>query len=235
MNKHVVKIIDTNYLNDDFKRFVLTKPSGFHFIPGQSIYLSINTTELKGEIRPFTLTGLNNWEILELIIRVKSNYNGVTNKLDKLASGAELLISDAWGTIQYKGNGVFIAAGSGITPFIAMLRELKEKNEISGDSLIYSNKMYSDVILENELRFILGDQLNLVFTRQNIIGFREKRIDQTFLKQTIKNFNQHFYVCGPKEFVEEIIRMLAGMGISAQTIVFEEKGTELNLNQIFSK
>ncbi|MEO8795508.1 MAG: FAD-binding oxidoreductase [Daejeonella sp.] len=235
MNKHVVKIIDSNYLNDDFKRFVITKPSGFNFIPGQSVYLSINTTELKDEIRPFTLTGLNNWESLELIIRIKTDHNGVTYKLDKLASGAELLISNAWGTIQYKGNGVFIAAGSGITPFIAILRELKEKNEISGDSLIYCNQMYSDVILENELRFILGDQLNLVFTRQNIIGFREKRIDETYLKQTIRNFNQHFYVCGPKEFVEDIIKMLADMGISAQTIVFEEKGTRLNLTDILSK
>jgi ferredoxin-NADP reductase len=36
--------------------------------------------------------------------------------------GDEFEISDAWGAIEYKGEGVFIAGGAGVTPFISIFR-----------------------------------------------------------------------------------------------------------------
>jgi ferredoxin-NADP reductase len=32
-------------------------------------------------------------------------------------------------------------------------------------------------------------------------GYENGRIDYTFLKKEIDNFKQHFYVCGPPQFV----------------------------------
>lgn len=232
MTEYIVKIKDTEYLNSDVKRFVLTKPEGYKFIPGQSIYLSINAPGLENEKRPFSLTGLNKSDTLELMIKIYDDHNGVTNKLDKLPIDSELIITNPWGTIQYKGDGVFIAGGSGITPFIAILRQLKVDNQIHGDSLIFSNKMASDTFLEAELTDLFGDNFHQVFTRQNIIGFRERRIDMRYLKETIKNFNQHFYVCGTRDFVENILRMLTTLGISPQTLVFEKEATGISLNNI---
>jgi predicted ferric reductase len=43
----------------------------------------------------------------------------------KLKHGDELIIRDVWGAIEYKGEGVFIAGGAGVTPFIAILRQLQ--------------------------------------------------------------------------------------------------------------
>ena len=145
--------------------------------------------------------------------------------------GSELIISDPWGTIQYKGDGVFIAGGSGITPFIAILRQLKEDDQIKGDTLIFSNRMMSESFLQEELTQLLDSRFHQVFTRQNIIGFREHRIDSRYLKETIKNFNRHFYVCGSRQFVEEILQMLTSLGINPQTLVFEEKGTGIKLDR----
>lgn len=228
MDTFSVKILDTEYLNDDIKRFVIEKPAGYTFIPGQSVWVSINSPELRLERRPFSFTGLNKWEHLELIIKIYANHEGVTSKLDKLGVGAGLLISQPWGTIQYQGDGVFIAAGSGITPFVAILRQLKEDGHIGGDSLIFSNKMKDDLILDQELTDILGEKYFKVFTRQNVMGFRENRIDQYYLKENIRNFNQHFYVCGPRQFVEDIMKMLAELGINPQTLVFEKKVTGIS-------
>src|SRR5690606_38962205 len=143
--------------NSEVKRFVLTKPAGYKFIPGQSVFVSINVPGQENDKRPFTFTGLNQWDVLELMIKINDRHDGVTHKLDKLAIGSELIISDPWGTIQYKGDGVFIAGGSGITPFIAILRQLKEDNQIHGDTLIFSNEMKSDSFLEEELTELLGD------------------------------------------------------------------------------
>jgi predicted ferric reductase len=45
-------------------------------------------------------------------------------KIRKLKHGDELIIRDVWGAIEYKGE-VFIAGGAGVTPFIAILRQLQ--------------------------------------------------------------------------------------------------------------
>jgi ferredoxin-NADP reductase len=232
MASYIVKIKDTEYLNSDVKRFVLTKPAGYKFTPGQSVWVSINLPGQENEKRPFTFTGLNKWRTLELMIKIYNDHDGITHKLDMLGIGAELIISEPWGTIQYKGDGVFIAAGSGITPFIAILRQLKEDRQIQGDSLIFSNRVMSDLFLYKELTALLGANFHPVFTRQNIIGFRENRIDIRYLKETVKNFNRHFYVCGPREFVEDIMKMLTGLGINPQTLVFEEKATGIQLDRV---
>jgi predicted ferric reductase len=49
-------------------------------------------------------------------------------KLGKLKH--ELIIRDVWGAIEYKGEGVFIAGGAGVTPFIAILRQLQADDKL---------------------------------------------------------------------------------------------------------
>jgi predicted ferric reductase len=44
-------------------------------------------------------------------------------RIRKLKHGDELIIRDVWGAIEYKGEGVFIAGGAGVTPFIAILHD----------------------------------------------------------------------------------------------------------------
>ncbi|WDR00201.1 hypothetical protein PSC71_05305 [Devosia sp. J2-20] len=39
-------------------------------------------------------------------------------------------MGDAWGTIQYQEPGTFIAGGAGVTPFIAILRDLQAKDTL---------------------------------------------------------------------------------------------------------
>ena len=132
----------------DVKRFRVEKPEGYSFIPGQATEVSINTPELKDEKRPFTFTCLNREPYLEFTIKIYPSHNGITNELGKLNPGAELIIRDVWGAISYKGKGVFIAGGAGITPFISIFRDLRTKNEISGNTLIFANKTKADIILE---------------------------------------------------------------------------------------
>ncbi len=59
-----------------------------------------------------------------------TNVIDITNMLGKTNAGAELIIHDVFGAILYKGTGVFIAEGSGITPFISIFRDLNNKKEL---------------------------------------------------------------------------------------------------------
>jgi ferredoxin-NADP reductase len=222
MEEHIVKLLDSEYVTHDVKRFVVQKPQGYTFKPGQATEVSINKPEWKDEKRPFTFTSLNEWKELEFTIKIYREHNGVTAQLEKLQKGDELIIREVWGTINYQGNGTFIAGGAGITPFIAILRDLKRKRQIRGDALIYSNKTSSDIIYKEELQHILGPDLHLVLTRERVIGFMDKRIDEDLLMGLVKDFNQHFYVCGPEQFVKDIQAVLLNLGAKSEAVVIEK-------------
>ena len=150
MEEHIVKVLKVENVTHDVRRFTVSKPDGYSFIPGQATEVSINTKLLKDERRPFTFTGLNNWPTLEFTTKIYTDHHGVTEALGKVKEGEELLIHDVWGAINYKGPGVFIAGGAGITPFIAIFRQLHEDNKLEGNRLIFSNKTEKDIILNDE-------------------------------------------------------------------------------------
>src|SRR5215212_9664400 len=98
-------------------------------------------------IASFTFTGLREWKHLEFTIKIYTHHNGVTNQMGRMNANSELILHDVFGAIQYKGPGVFIAAGAGVTPFIAILRDLHLHKKLKGVRLICSNKTSRDVIL----------------------------------------------------------------------------------------
>ncbi|MCO4292557.1 flavodoxin reductase [Solitalea sp. MAHUQ-68] len=222
MEEHFVKILHTEYVTHDVKRFRVEKPVGYAFEPGQATEVAINNEKWKDERRPFTFTSLNQWDYLEFTIKIYNDHDGVTYELGKLNAGGELIIHDVWGTINYKGPGAFIAGGAGITPFIAIIRDLKVKGDLPGHSLIFSNKTTSDVILDKEFTELLGNDFHKVFTREAVMSFKERYIDERYLKETIKNFDQHFYVCGPDKFIKDICKMLENLGAKPDALVFEK-------------
>jgi hypothetical protein len=222
MSEHVVKILEANFITHDVKRFVVEKPKGYTFIPGQGTNVSINLPEWKDKLRPFTFTGLNKWEHLELIVKIYRDRNGVTNQLGKLNDGAELILHDVFGTINYKEPGVFIAGGTGITPFIAIFRELYKDKKLFSNKLIYSCRTSKDVIMNEELTTMLGENFIKVFTRENVIGFLDRQINRDFLIENIADFGQEFYVCGPESFVRNITSMLLELGAKPDALVIEK-------------
>jgi ferredoxin-NADP reductase len=222
MNTHIVQILKAFYVTHDVKCFVVEKPAGYDFLPGQATDVSINHPDWKDKLRPFTFTCLREQNYLEFMIKIYKDHEGVTNKLGGTNAGAELILHDVFGAIQYKGSGTFIAGGAGITPFISIFRDLYQKHHIIGNKLIYSNKTTEDVIMAEELEKMLKNDFLKLFTRENVMGFLEKRIDRNFLIENIVDFSQNFYVCGPTEFVKSISKNLLDLGATPNTVIFEK-------------
>lgn len=222
MDEFVVKILSIEKLTHDVNRIRVERPEGYNFIPGQATEVSINRSELRDERRPFTFTSLTEKPYLEFMIKSYGNHNGVTKIIGTLKQNDELILHDVWGAISYKGPGIFIAGGAGITPFVSILRDLRHKNKLNGNRLIFSNKTAQDIILKAELSEMLGNNFINVLTREKAKDYFFGRIDASFLKEQIKDFNQSFYVCGPDEFVKEIDSILTTLGARPDSIVFEK-------------
>lgn len=221
--EHKVKILDINQVTHDVKEFITEKPQGFSYKPGQATVVSINKEGQRDDKRPFTFTSLNDDENLEFIIKIYHEAHGVTDALDQLKVGDELLINDPWGAIQYKGPGYFIAGGAGITPFIAILRQLKKENKVDGNVLLFSNKTSKDIILKDELKDILGDNAIFTLTREDHPDYYKGHIDEAFLKKHVDNFSKQFYICGTPEMTEDVNKTLENLGAKTDSIIFEGK------------
>jgi len=221
MEEHIVRILSTEQVTHDVKRFRIEKPEGYSFIPGQATEVSVNTPELKNEKRPFTFTCLNRDPFLEFTIKIYPSHNGITNELGKLNPGAELIIRDVWGAISYKGNGVFIAGGAGITPFISIFRDLHTKNKIYGNTLIFANKTKADIILESELSDMLGDAFINILSDEKNDDYFHGMINEDFLKNHLGNLNRKFYVCGPPPMMNAVLKQLDNLGVGKNSITLE--------------
>jgi hypothetical protein len=218
-----VKIKEVKPVTHDVKQFIVEKPDGYKFTPGHATEVSINTEKWKNEKRPFTFTSLNEDDYLEFTIKIYPDHDGVTEQLGKLKSGDELIVRDTWGAIEYKGPGYIIAGGAGITPYIAMLRELKKKNKLDGIKLFYSNKSDKDIILKEELDTMLGKSATYVITDQKDTNFTNAYIDEDFLKKHIENFDEKFYVCGPPKMTEEIGDILEKLGADPDAVTLDDQ------------
>ncbi|HRN35714.1 MAG: flavodoxin reductase [Flavobacteriales bacterium] len=218
---HPVKILDTAFITHNVKRFKVEKPKGYKFSPGQAARITLNRPEWLDRSGPFSFTSLTSSRTLELIIKIYDDRKGLTHELGLAHKGDELLIGEPFGAIQYQGPGYFFAGGSGITPFIAILRELHKENKLAGNTLVCSNQTAADVILGEELSGMLGKKFLNIFTRQHVIGFSERRIDRNILVTLVQNFDQHFYICGPHSFVQNLSTLLTELGATADSIVIE--------------
>ncbi|HEY8688491.1 MAG TPA: FAD-binding oxidoreductase [Chitinophagaceae bacterium] len=220
--EHIVKILKTEYVTHNVKRFTLSKPDSYKFKPGQATDIVINLPDWKEERRPFTFTSLNDWDTLEFTIKIYEDHNGVTNQLGKLKPGDELILHDIWGAINYKGEGTFIAGGAGVTPFIAIFRQLQKDGKLGNNKLIFSNKTVQDIILKDEFEKMLGENFINTITNEKNEKYDNRKIDESYLKEKIKDLSQYIYICGPDAMIESIKENLLNLGADKNKIVIEQ-------------
>jgi ferredoxin-NADP reductase len=219
--EYIVKIKSINKVTHDVLQIVTEKPSSYTFAAGQATDVSVNKDGWKDKKRAFTFTSLPHHDYIEFTIKTYPSHQGVTNQLLQLNEEDELILYDVFGDIAYKGEGIFIAGGAGITPFISIFRHLQMKNEIANNRLIFANKTKTDIILEEELKKLLGENFINILSDEKIEGYFNGFITEDFLKQNIGDSNKNFYVCGPPPMMDAIEKMLINLNVDKNLIVKE--------------
>jgi len=222
MEQHFVKIKSIDKVTHDVLKIVTEKPHGYNFTPGQATEVSINKNGWQEEKRPFTFTCLPDDDYLEFTIKTYPSHKGLTNELLRLKQKDELILHDVFGAIAYKGEGVFIAGGAGVTPFISILRFLRSRNEIGSNKLIFANKRKDDIILKQEFESLLGKNFINILSAEKIKEYANGYITEEFLKANITDLEKKIYLCGPEPMMEAIEKQLSHLGVEEKAIIKEE-------------
>lgn len=218
---HLIKIRSIEHATHDVLQIITEKPLGIEFVPGQAADISINKPEWKDEKRPFTFTCLPGDNHLEFNIKTYPSHKGVTNQLLQLKADDELILHDIFGDIAYKNEGIFIAGGAGVTPFISIIRDLNAKNKIGNNKLIFANKTKADIILEQEFKKLLGNNFINILADEKIDGYDNGLITEDFLQKNISSDNNYFYLCGPPPMMDAVEKQLHHLQVNEKMIVKE--------------
>ncbi len=208
------KVKKSEWLAYNVVRLEMEIPKGFEYKPGDAIEMQIGE---KGP-GPFTMTSLPDWDKLEFIIRIYKDHHGLTEAVSKLKAGDEVGLTEPFNTFEPKPDGIFLAGGTGITPFIAIMRKLYAEDKLKKAMLFFSNKSRKDLFLEDELRKMLGDRYQNVITDDEEDPQYNGRIDQAYLESRIRDFSKPIYVCGPPAFDEAMQKTLDQMGVESNNV-----------------
>lgn len=126
-----------------------------------------------------------------------------------------------------------IAAGSGITPILSIIKTVLAREPASEVTLIYGNQRTGTIMFREELGFLKNRYLTR-FNWINILSREEQdaavlhgRIDNRKGGElnrkhliTIRAFDE-FFLCGPESMISEVSRGLRGEGIDESHIHYE--------------
>lgn len=118
---------------------------------------------------------------------------------------------------------LFVATGTGITPFIGMLEELKQRGE-SDVTVLAGYRHREDVLFREELIAALGDERVRVTLTQPDASWEglRGRVTEHLASCVAAPSATHAYVCGNPTMVEEVRVQLEQLGVPREQVFFEK-------------
>lgn len=215
---HAVKLLKKEKLTPDIFGLTLERPTGFSFSPGQYVEFTMDRRGLPSETTPLSLIGLNSDPELHLALKSHNDRNDITTHIKWLEEGDVVHISDPKDEVIYRGPGVFIAGGTGITPFMAIFRQLQKDGQLKGNMLLFANKRGDDICFEGELHHMFGTKVISILALEDRPRNAAGEIDLGFMRKHVQDLDQPFYVCGPEPFVNSVRDVLAEMGVDESRV-----------------
>ena len=137
--------------------------------------------------------------------------------------------------LYHMPNLIAIAGGSGITPFMSMLREIVDRNLDREVFLFYGNQSMDDIIFHEEL-----ERLTQRFKRihyfpviesppEGYVGAQGYITSDLLLGVCGDVWDKTFFLCGPKGLYDFCLPELEAMGVNRNRVRREMYGTPVHI------
>jgi ring-1,2-phenylacetyl-CoA epoxidase subunit PaaE len=196
----------------------------FNFDPGQYVTLLV-TIKNKEHRRSYSICSHPDEPLRIAIKRVENGI--VSNWMNDLKDISQpILVAPPTGNFTLPKEAkkiVLIAAGSGITPILSILKANADEKVCT---LIYGNKTLKEALFIKDLSKLPLSSTTHFLSRESSPPMREGRINKESLtlliKETIELLkNDCFLICGPEEMIHSSRETLQFFGVSDEKIRFE--------------
>lgn len=209
----------------------------FRFTQGQHLVIR---TQLDGvEVRrSYSIcSGVNDGELRVAIKKVDGGRFS-THAHQALKVGSQLDVMPPAGHFQVpldpqrQGHYLAVAAGSGITPILSIIKTTLETEPLSQVTLLYGNRSGNAAMFREQLEDLKNrylQRLNLIFVfsrEQQDVDLYNGRIDADKCAQLFGRWLDvpsltAAFICGPQAMTETVRGQLASHGLPAERIHFE--------------
>lgn len=211
--------------------------ANFSFVQGQ--YLTLRQTIGGEEVRrSYSICSGVDEGCLRVAIKHVEGGRFSTFAHDKLKAGDVLEVMPPEGrfnSVLAAGNDknyLCIAAGSGITPVLSIVKSILSREPRSHVTLLYGNQRVASIMFRNELeqlknRYMARFQLIHVLSRENRdVDILNGRIDNRKGAALCRNLLDlqgvdEFFLCGPEGMISEVSRGLRSADVDDARIHFE--------------
>ena len=211
----------------DIKFFVLELEKNMPFKAGQFVMVKLDKQKL-GKLIPTRAYSIankpNDKHEIKLIVKIYSE--GILSPyLDKLKELDEIELLGPYGRFTLEKDEstevTLIGAGTGIAPLCGIMEyALTNKTKVN---LFYSDKTEKDLINRKWFEELFSNEKingKLIVTRENKSSL-SGRIDKDFLESNLSTKSGIFFVCGPPEFVNQVVKNLEELDIKEENIKTE--------------
>lgn len=216
----LAKLLEKKEIARDTFSFVFKTEKDFIFKPGQYVWVELFRLikdDLRGERRAFSIANIPNEENkIEIIFRKSDSV--FNESLRSLTQGNELNIIGPNGFSFCLPSGeedlVLISGGTGVVPFLSLLRfafEQKIKNKIF---LVYADTSPDRFLYKEEMESCQSENIK--------VSFVEGQINFQNIQSFVPFKDKLFYVSGRQEFVDYINNILIKNGVFEHQIIFEQ-------------
>lgn len=197
----------------------------FQYNPGQFLHLAIDEYDGVGqwpESRCFSMQSSPTEETLKITFAVKGNF---TNRMkNELHEGKEIWLKLPYGELftqpHNKVNTVFIAGGTGITPFLSLFTH-ESFNEYTNPRIYLGFRSKEYNIYENELREIRNNSCNSNNLLKVYYEDKNGIIDiKTILEEN--GTNSDYFISGPPIMIKSFKSLLINNGLPEQKVRTDE-------------
>ena len=168
-------------------------------------------------------------------VGIKKVQNGVfsTYVNEKLRVNDSIKVGKPEGRFIWEPNEnekiMAIAAGSGITPIMSIIKSVIKRSEKSSLTLIYCNKSPDKTMFYKELQLLAKDfpnclNIHWTFTEANEKDANFGRVDENYINFVLnknKAKPNKYFLCGPEKMIDLSKNFLIKKGISENQILFE--------------
>ncbi|EIJ42079.1 2-polyprenylphenol hydroxylase-like oxidoreductase [Beggiatoa alba B18LD] len=198
-----------------------------NIIAGQYMHLMPMDKQIK---RAYSLANISNWEgRLEFLIQLRPE-GQFSKHLKTLKVGDSLIARGTLGEFQLQDNGLkprwFIAGGTGLSPLLAMLKQMADFAEMHPSRLFFGLRHTNDVFCESDLQDLqaqlLDFQYQICLSREQDSNYYNGSIVQA-VETALINLTEKpdVYLCGSDRLVDSLLPKLQAHGITENSIYFE--------------
>ncbi|MFD5827415.1 2Fe-2S iron-sulfur cluster-binding protein [Lentzea sp. NPDC060358] len=213
-----VRVTEVRRETADTVTLVLEDGDPFDFRPGQ--FFTLVSDDLR---RPYSASSAPGRR-LELTVKRAGRFSA---HVHSLAAGDRVAVRGPSGAFHLEPgcDVAMVAAGSGVTPVMSMIRAALAEPGGHRIALLYSNRTVEDTIFEAELER-LGKRHPDRLTVTHVLTARDGRLDAGGIRAWAEDLTgARFYLCGPEPLVDTARRALDALGVPADRVHAERYTT----------